>query len=503
MRKEEIDIPAILNLTGDLFIVTDSSGKILFHSTCHSEVSLLARKPLRVGTMVSEIVKAGREEIVSEIIAEVVKTRKPYKTEVEYTGSENNPLHLQVTYAPVYDRDNNQPRVYILVRDITPQRIFERKLSSLAKNISKLIEESNAIVIGLDTRGYITDWNEYTVRITGFSKNDVYAQKFAEVVLPEDERKLFDRLLAEILSVGQVRNYEITMCTSTNKHIIALLSGTPRTSTSGAIIGVALVGQDVTELMEYRRLLEVKVEERTRELMVALRKEREIVEMKNRFVSIASHEFRTPLVSIHSSLQSIKTTLHSHELKLISPGIEEIENQVKHLNLLLDDVLTYGRSEAGKIQLVFSPIVPARFFHNLKLDVEKSFDSIKKIETNFINLNGEIISDEKLLRSIFTNLLSNAIKFSPGKDLVRFEAECLGNYLVASVTDSGIGIPKNELVKIFEPFLRGAGASAIEGTGLGLSIVKKAVELLQGTITVESQVNVGSKFTVKIPIKYD
>jgi len=112
----------------------------------------------------------------------------------------------------------------------------------------------------------------------------------------------------------------------------------------------------------------------------------------------------------------------------------------------------------------------------------------------------KVVSEEKLLRSVIVNLLTNAIKFSPDKDHVFLTVKGLGNQLIVMVRDEGIGIPPDELERIFEPFLRGKGVGSIQGTGLGLSIVKKSVDLLGGTIHVTSEVGKGSTFTVTVPI---
>lgn len=400
MRNEDIDIPSILKLTGDLFIVTDSEGKILFHSTQHSEVAILARRPIAPGILLNEIVRTDREGMVQEIINEVIKARVPYRTEVEYAGPNNCPFYLSITYAPVFDRHNNLPMIYIIIRDITPQKIFERKLVSQAKNINRLIEKSNAIIIGLDTRGYVTEWNEHTAQVTGYSKNEVFAQRFADTILPETERHSFRELLDRILSKGQVSNQEITLITKNGGRIIVLISGTARYSSSDSVVGFALVGQDVTELMEYRKLLEVRVEERTRELLQALRKEREVVEMKNRFVSIASHEFRTPLAAIQADLELVKKLAKEHSVSALQLKANEIEKNVRHMMLLLDDVLTYGKGEAGKIQPVMSSITIRELLQAVKEDLEKCDERTHRIETNFINITECMISDAKLLRSI-------------------------------------------------------------------------------------------------------
>ncbi len=296
-----------------------------------------------------------------------------------------------------------------------------------------------------------------------------------------------------------VRNYEIPVRTKSGRTLIFMLTGTPRTSTTGDIIGIVFVGQDVTELTEYRRSLEIKVEERTRELQRALKKEKEAVEMKSRFVSIASHEFRTPLSSIQFSADFIKKYNERITKEELSKRLDNIEKQAQHMTYLLDDVLTYGKSEAGKIQLVISTIVLRDFLNGIVEEVGHSTKNTHTIKADFIGIPDRITTDEKLLRNVLINLLTNAIKFSPGRQHVYLTTDGREDQLLFSVRDDGIGIPEDEVDTIFEPFVRGKGVAAIQGTGLGLSIVKRAVELLKGTIQASSQTGSGTTFTVTVP----
>ena len=134
------------------------------------------------------------------------------------------------------------------------------------------------------------------------------------------------------------------------------MSATPQLTTTGQAVGITFVGQDITELIEYRRSLEEKIEERTVELRLALQKEKELVEMKCRFVSIASHEFRTPLSSIQFAANFVKQYHHRIKNEKDIRKLDNIVEQVEHMTTLLDDVLTYGKNEAGKINLITSKI---------------------------------------------------------------------------------------------------------------------------------------------------
>ncbi|MAN59632.1 MAG: hypothetical protein CMC08_07335 [Flavobacteriaceae bacterium] len=250
-------------------------------------------------------------------------------------------------------------------------------------------------------------------------------------------------------------------------------------------------------LFVYSNITERKNTER--EMLNALAKEKELNELKSRFLSMASHEFRTPLSTILSSATLIE--------KLNKPGNEEkrvnyaarIKTNVRNLVSILNDFLSLGKLEEGKIS-----------FHSQHLDVVahcrdllEEFENNKK-EGQKLRLTSEKIAiyafvDEKLLRHIIQNLVSNAIKYSQEHETINVTIAEHGNTLSIAVTDTGIGIPKNEQAKLFERFFRAQNATNIQGTGLGLHIVKKYVELMDGTLSFTSQLNVGSTFTVTLP----
>lgn len=482
---------SILNNIDEALIITDADGKILLlneAASIHGK-SLLLGRPLQEGEYLANVASPKRKKIVGEMIREIHRKKRPGKSFAEYTNLLGSTVYLELNYVPILNDTRELTHIYLFVRDITSQKVFEKKLLTQTRNMSNLIEKANAIIIGVDTLGYVTDWNDHCSKITGFEKDEVYARKLVEILVIEDGA----------LNNESMSNYEITVRTKDGKSITLLLSGTPRTTSTGEVVGFMFVGQDVTELSGYRKALERKVEERTRELQRALKKEQEVVELKSRFVSIASHEFRTPLSTIQYSTNFIRLHPDIIGRKDLQNKLDTIEKQVAHMTSLLDDVLTYGKSESGKINLVLSGIVLADFFKKIIEEVGHNTNNTHTIVSDFHNIPEELTSDEKLLRNITINLLTNAIKFSPGKKYVDLIVRKLSGDLIITVRDEGIGIPADEMDKIFDPFLRGKATSAIQGTGLGLSIVKKAVELLQGTIQTDSQVGRGTTFTVIIP----
>jgi signal transduction histidine kinase len=233
----------------------------------------------------------------------------------------------------------------------------------------------------------------------------------------------------------------------------------------------------------------------------ALKKEKELSELKTRFISTTSHEFRTPLSVINFSAGSIKKYWSKMEPVMIVEKLTKIENQVLHMTKLLDDVLIVGQAEAGETRNDPLTLNLGKFIGEI---IEEVYHSSKKAQKIVLIdceelKSTDIFIDEKLGRNIFINLISNAVKFSPNAHQVNVELSSENDHTIISVTDFGIGIPKSEVKKIFMPFIRGENVDLIQGTGLGLSIVKEAVDLMGGKIIVNSVVGKGTSFIVKIP----
>jgi signal transduction histidine kinase len=249
-----------------------------------------------------------------------------------------------------------------------------------------------------------------------------------------------------------------------------------------------------------RKKLEALVQERTRELEEAIKKEKQLVDLKNQFVAIASHEFRTPLSTIRFAAEYLHDYLEKIEEAEIRSKLKKIEKQVTHMTALLEDVIMAGRTDLKKILVVKSRIELRNLIDKIIEDVQNSTRNTHRIELNYAVVSREIDTDEKLFRNIFINLLSNAIKYSPGKDSVLLNIVEENGLLMITVSDQGIGILEEDQVKLFEAFQRGSNAASIAGTGLGLSIVKKAVELLKGSIRLQSRLNEGTIVEVQLPV---
>lgn len=239
-----------------------------------------------------------------------------------------------------------------------------------------------------------------------------------------------------------------------------------------------------------------KLKKSEAELLKSLEYEKELNELKTRFVSTASHEFRTPLTTILSSLSLISKYGEHNEKEKQNKHIERIKSAVMHLTDILNDVLSLSSLEEGGITASFE-IFPV---NKLVSDVIHEMQMIAKLnqKITYTHLGpNEVILDKKTLKHILLNLVTNAIKFSNEDSIVNVVTEVKDSVFTLSVRDSGIGIPAEDQKHLFERFFRGDNVSAIQGTGLGLNIVAKYVELMNGKIDFKSELGKGTTFNVE------
>jgi PAS domain S-box-containing protein len=270
--------------------------------------------------------------------------------------------------------------------------------------------------------------------------------------------------------------------------------------------------------VEMRRLnaeLEAKVEERTiilkealqrleqsqQELSEALDKERQLNEIKSRFVSMASHEFRTPLSTVLSSASLLAKYTTTEEQEKRNRHIDKIKGSVKHLNDLLEDFLSLGRLDEGKVGAVIVTFDLPELVEDI---VEEMRGLSKKQQQIIYHHEGEpmVDSDKRMMKNILINLISNALKFSDEHAIIRVSSEVAGESAMISVVDEGIGISIEDQEHLFTSFFRGRNAINIQGTGLGLHIVKRYIDLLGGTVSLESKLGKGTTIMLNIPVKH-
>lgn len=375
-------------------------------------------------------------------------------------------------------------------------------------------------IIVVDDQGRIVRINPSAEALFGYNKNELTGQKI-EVLIPGrfnhkhiDHRGNYNahpsprsmgigRELFGLRKDGTEFPVEISLSPYTeqdSRFIIAF------------IIDITIRKQAEERLRQHSMDLENQVRKRTlvleeaihelektkNELNTSLEKERELGELKSRFVSMASHEFRTPLTTILSSLSLVTKYGDLDDKEKQNKHINRIKSSINNLTDILNDFLSVGKLEEGKIEYT-----PALF--DIRSFIEEVVEEMRGLlkEGQAIQFYHEaedmVMLDPKLLKHILFNLLSNAIKFSKSGDRVEILSSRKNGDIRLYVKDSGIGIPESDKKHLTERFFRGRNTTHIQGTGLGLYIVVKYTELMGGKIEIESEENKGTTFIVTLP----
>jgi PAS domain S-box-containing protein len=268
------------------------------------------------------------------------------------------------------------------------------------------------------------------------------------------------------------------------------------------------------EMKKLNASLEAKVEKRTvelqntlaeleaskEELTISLEKEKLVNDLKSRFVSMASHEFRTPLSTILSSISLLAKYTTTEDQYKRDKHIDRIKSSVKTLTDILNEFLSLGKIEEGKVDIKADSFDLKEFFSEIIYEMNVLLKPAQQI--NYTHTGTPITyTDSNLLKHVVVNLISNAIKFSPENSTIDIISVIENDTAVLKIIDQGMGIPKSDQVHLFERFFRASNVTNIQGTGLGLHIVGRYIDLLKGNIQYSSELEKGSTFTISFPSK--
>ena len=400
---------------------------------------------------------------------------------------------------------------HVSIQDVTELRKIEKlkqqyhDLEHEKEMIQQYLDLAPIIFLLVNNKQQVQLINKKGSDVLGYSLQEVLGKNwFKDYILPLDKNDgdyTYYNFEYKKLLWAPYFECEV-ICKNGERKLIAWTNNTIFNE-DGSILATLSAGEDITERkklelnqLEYTEELEQIVKERTKRLSDALKNERQINEMKSAFISIASHELRTPITIVMSSTilieKYLKAGLYANQQK----HIDRIKESVHHFISILDDFLSLDKLERGIM-------VARKDRFDLKELIEKSIEELeeicKKNQKIKFTYKGhtDVILDQKIIRNILMNLLTNAIKYSE-KD-IKLDAVHSHHLVTIKVKDKGIGIPEDEQKYLFSRFFRGKNVQNIPGTGLGLSIVKRYVDLLEGSIQFKSKINVGSTFTLLFP----
>ncbi|HNU52741.1 MAG TPA: ATP-binding protein [Verrucomicrobiota bacterium] len=372
--------------------------------------------------------------------------------------------------------------------EIAARQLAEAALSESQAQLRAILDNIPDLAWLKDRRSVYLAGNEALARALGRPLAGILGKSDSEL-LPRDvaERQRADDLA--VIETGQPRRIIEQSIAADGRATWVETIKSPVRDVRGEVIGIAGIGRDITELK--------RAEER---ILESLERERQLHEMKTRFISTASHEFRTPMTVAAGFAEMLRNQYDRLSEEKRRALLDRILDSVWRVTRLLDDVLTVNRVDQGK--LTFRP---ARL--NLSSLVRDVIDEICVTDKgghafNFDDGGGgtEAVADENLIRPILTNLLTNAVRYSATGSAIVVRLRVSPREAVLEVADHGIGIAAGDQARIFEPFERGVNVGKTRGSGMGLNIVKRLVDLHRGSIQLSSEVGVGSTFTVRLPL---
>lgn len=374
-------------------------------------------------------------------------------------------------------------------QDITERKQAELDLLQERNFVSAILDTAGALIVVLDLQGKILHFNRACQQTTGYLVDEVKGHYIWDLFLIPEEIESVRAVVGELQSGKFPNEHEHYWVARNGNRRLISWSNTVLLDTDSSVRFIVCIGIDITERKQ------------AEEMGRALEREQELSELRLRFFSMASHEFRTPLSTILMSAQILASSLQewSEEKKL--RNIQRIELAAKTMRQILDNILTINRAETGKLEYNWVQLNLEQFCHRFVEEMQLNASPHHKIDFIQHGNCDRAYLDANLLHSILANLLTNAIKYSPQGGKISLRLTCEPTELTFQICDRGIGIPQSEQQHIFDAFHRAKNIGTIPGSGLGLTVVKKCVEVHGGSISVTSQVGVGTTFTVKIPVK--
>lgn len=380
------------------------------------------------------------------------------------------------------------------------------QLEAVNKTISdyKFALDESSIVAITDQKGIIKNVNDNFCKISKYASHELIGQDH-RIINSGYHSKSFIREIWVTIANGKIWKGELKNKAKDGTYYWVDTTIVPFLNDEGKPYQYLAIRSDITkrkeaeeEILKLNDELEDKVKERTLELTHSLEREKELSEMKSRFVSMASHEFRTPLSSILSSISLLEKYTGEEHAEKRNKHFERIRSSVKNLSSILEDFLSLDKMEQGKVTILPEPFNIKLFTETAKGELDGMLKSGQEI---FYEHSGDemVTQDKNIMRNIILNLLSNAVKYSPENSSIEIKTSIQDQVLEIKIKDSGIGIPVEEQKNLFKLFFRAKNAEIIQGTGLGLTIVKRYVELLGGKITFESVINKGTTFNIQLP----
>lgn len=371
-------------------------------------------------------------------------------------------------------------------------------------------------IITIDSKGLVESINPAALTLFGYEANEVIGNNIS-MLMPEPDRSRHDSYIAnyketgkkKIIGIGrEVRGMRKDGTTFPFRLAVSEVFYKDKSIFTGFVHDLTKEKKAEDELLKHTLELEEVVRHRTKDLISlvselekakadvsnSLEKEKELNQLKSRFVSMASHEFRTPLSSVQLSASLIEKYIEKPDFESVIRHTNRIKGSVQLLNNILNDFLSLEKLETGVVAVHKEQINLVHLGEEISREMQLICKKNQHIVYQHTGTQANFLLDPHLLKNSIINLISNAIKYSGEDTFIEFSTEILENSCTIVIKDNGIGIPVEDQKNLFEPFFRANNTGSIPGTGLGLNIVKRYVGLMDGKLEYWSAINKGALF---------
>ena len=484
LRESESRLRAVAEASPVPLLITRlSDTTVLEANTPLAELVGIPREHL-IGRLARQYMASQRD--FREIVVQVHRHGFVHQREVQLRRADGTLLWVAASMQPViYDGEQAMVTGFY---DLTARRRAEQAVRDSEERFRQLAENIHEVFwMSSPDKGRMLYVSPAYEDMWGRTCESLYANphSFADAVHPDDRTVMADYLTRQLHGEAAFAEYRIVRPDGSIGWIWD--RAFPVHDDAGRVVRIVGVAEDVTSRKHAEE-----------ELRRALAQEQELGELKSRFISMTSHEFRTPLTGILSAAELLEHYgLRWAEDKRLR-YLHQIQASVRNLTTLLDDVLIIGRTDAGRLPFAPVPLDLDRLCADLTEEVQLSTRLHTLVYTAPTD-HGLVHMDPKLLRHILTNLLSNAVKYSPQGGPIEFAVERRLGVATFRIVDHGIGIPEAARERLFQTFHRASNVGDIPGTGLGLAIVKRSVDLHGGTIVYTSEPGQGTTVIVTLP----